>query len=1064
MRKMGTDGKIWAETIKNLDPSQLPEFVASITAKADKDGNSGLANMGRGMMDVIRRIGEGDEDAAAQLMGMWNAFAVSTATGVAVKGALPKVPNLPDTQGRMMPDASAVKPIKTEGLRLNDRGIPTRTTPVKAGARVVESPPVKTPVTPKADVKPPAEAPVAQAPKPKAPNTQPPVALANRSTDTIRKIIGLPDYEGAPKEKVAQWAKTATEKGYTDPANAHSIAKSVLDGTKKLLDDEESMGMASALHDLSGQFDDLSKQYAKSMTTGGDPNIAAQLDDVTQKLTDIVEAGNRSGAEWGRSGVARQALMKADGSFEGILSRRQKAAGRKLTADEVTRAKADAEELASLRKQIADYESGAMAQEAQKVARSVRRGGREQVRLERAEIHKEIDDILKSAAAVHDLGSATYQALRFGKAAGKLAVNYAKEGVVVLDELVEKVIKDFADRGVTGMTRQDVVEAMTEARKKKANERADGAAAESTSVFAQARQERQAALSHIRQKEIEAVRKFQGAEKKKAIDALRKERDEIRAEEKAAREAEHWYWADVRRQESDVKAALKKETRDKRDAAIRRWKGSVQGQRAQVLNRIDRLSEKLDFARSEGAILGQRSKLKTPEDPILNELRVKEASVQRQMRLEDSRIRVQQQQDAETGLDKAKGTVGHAGNLLRDAITMFDASWSGIQGALVGGMNPKAWTKGFGSGIKNTFAKGDDFVRNMESLRKDDLYFNKVVATGVELPGIQPELTSESFIPNALDRIPGYKNIKAGSKQGFDASATFTRYALVRSWIQALEKSGRPLTPEALKVLGEAANTLTGRATGDAGRAISTWKAVGQTLFAPSWWLSQYQVLTGKPLQDAIRFGLKTNDWRPTKLMLAEYGKLATETVGVMVATKLAFDKMRQLGLTDWQLETDIWDKRFGKIWVKRGDTVIQVDFLPPQIASPLKTLWQLIFGTRSKDGKVNQSAFARTQMLGSVFEGKYGPGVGTVVRVKDSIAATNDPNDETGKPKYPFGRNLDPRTGEGLKNLGVGAVTPISLQQGYGVVSSDKLSPGEKSLLGIMSFLGRGASVYKEN
>lgn len=89
MRKMGMNGKVWAETLKNLDPTQMPEFVAAVTAEADKTGQSGVAKMGRGLSDMIRRVGEGDEDAAAQVMGMFNAFTLSAAVGGLKTGLKP---------------------------------------------------------------------------------------------------------------------------------------------------------------------------------------------------------------------------------------------------------------------------------------------------------------------------------------------------------------------------------------------------------------------------------------------------------------------------------------------------------------------------------------------------------------------------------------------------------------------------------------------------------------------------------------------------------------------------------------------------------------------------------------------------------------------------------------------------------------------------------------------------------------------------------------------------------------------------------------------------------------
>ena len=87
---------------------------------------------------------------------------------------------------------------------------------------------------------------------------------------------------------------------------------------------------------------------------------------------------------------------------------------------------------------------------------------REAIRQERAEIFSEIDEILKSTAAANDLGKVAYDSVRFGKAVGKLASNYLKEGVASLDEVASKVISDLESKGIFGTTKQNVIDAMTE--------------------------------------------------------------------------------------------------------------------------------------------------------------------------------------------------------------------------------------------------------------------------------------------------------------------------------------------------------------------------------------------------------------------------------------------------------------------------------------------------------------------------------------------------------------------------------------------------------------------------
>jgi hypothetical protein len=93
MRKLGMNGKVWAETIKAMDPTQFPAFVEMVTQEADANGQTGVAKMGHDLMDMMRRIGEGDEDAGAQLLGMWNAFAFSVATAKTVGGGLKPTTN-----------------------------------------------------------------------------------------------------------------------------------------------------------------------------------------------------------------------------------------------------------------------------------------------------------------------------------------------------------------------------------------------------------------------------------------------------------------------------------------------------------------------------------------------------------------------------------------------------------------------------------------------------------------------------------------------------------------------------------------------------------------------------------------------------------------------------------------------------------------------------------------------------------------------------------------------------------------------------------------------------------
>jgi len=97
--KMGHEGKTILATLRNLDPTQAPAFVAQLTAPGGgKQTVSGFKNL-------INRAAQGDMDAWAELRGLGNAFLVGAAAGPAgkamglrVMGLAPKTKVSPKAQ------------------------------------------------------------------------------------------------------------------------------------------------------------------------------------------------------------------------------------------------------------------------------------------------------------------------------------------------------------------------------------------------------------------------------------------------------------------------------------------------------------------------------------------------------------------------------------------------------------------------------------------------------------------------------------------------------------------------------------------------------------------------------------------------------------------------------------------------------------------------------------------------------------------------------------------------------------------------------------------------------
>jgi hypothetical protein len=151
-------------------------------------------------------------------------------------------------------------------------------------------------------------------------------------------------------------------------------------------------------------------------------------------------------------------------------ARRSKGAGigeaeRKWFAEKAQLQQKHAAEMAALEAEHARV--NALQTTARETRAAKRTATRATIQAERQAIHAELDQILKSATSgVHDIGSGTYDALRMGGTVAKLALNYAKEGIVSLDEIADRVIADLAARKVP-ITRDEVVNAIAEASKGK---------------------------------------------------------------------------------------------------------------------------------------------------------------------------------------------------------------------------------------------------------------------------------------------------------------------------------------------------------------------------------------------------------------------------------------------------------------------------------------------------------------------------------------------------------------------------------------------------------------------
>jgi hypothetical protein len=231
------------------------------------------------------------------------------------------------------------------------------------------------------------------------------------------------------------------------------------------------------------------------------PRLQQEYEAARGRLQEYVDHVQKGKTEWSNTGRALQAGTELDtGNFAEVIAEAQRRKGTPLRPDQETK-------LRELTGQIGERDTQITAITALEAERKriqaeaavryanlrpgnsgprVRKGviplpgeggevvervgrplsqKRQTIREQRAAIIAEIKEIAGSAAGrTHDLGSVTYEAGRFGFAAGKLGLTYIREGVATLDEVVTRVIAELKTHGIDA-THEQVIDDIHEVTK-----------------------------------------------------------------------------------------------------------------------------------------------------------------------------------------------------------------------------------------------------------------------------------------------------------------------------------------------------------------------------------------------------------------------------------------------------------------------------------------------------------------------------------------------------------------------------------------------------------------------
>lgn len=342
---------------------------------------------------------------------------------------------------------SGTKPVLKTRIDVPEKGTP----PVQNVGKGKEVP-----------TKEPPEPPVVEQPAGKLPEGEEGiVGLSNAETERIRTELKLEERDPVKRKAVETSFAQAKEANYDVKAN--EIAKDVI-SSKRLLTDAEYCGLNLRARQLHDAINTETAEYIKLADKGDIPaanTSRTKIELLRKEYEDIIDASEVGGTEIARSLSIRRYGLTEDFSPASIVNQARVAKGSKLTPEETAKFEKMANDYAVLEKRLneltAKHEQELIAKEKEIAEKYIIREGqkaviREKTKITKEKIYTERAEIKKQIAAlgyrVNDITGVTAEGAYW---IGRLAINYIKEGVVNLDEVVKLVRAD-----IPGLTDRDV--------------------------------------------------------------------------------------------------------------------------------------------------------------------------------------------------------------------------------------------------------------------------------------------------------------------------------------------------------------------------------------------------------------------------------------------------------------------------------------------------------------------------------------------------------------------------------------------------------------------------------
>lgn len=870
------------------------------------------------------------------------------------------------------------------------------------------------------------------------------VATANRITEEVRKSVGLDGATKATPEQIADWTEEARK------INTSKLMNDMMSGTGNLrpLSKAEELAVGARLSRALERYSSALDELRATDTPSSE--LLDRIESARNEIDEISKFSLAVGTEWGKAGVARQALIRADYTTAGVITRFRKK--EKLVSKDSSMAvqatkqeMADAEEFARISREKDDKIAALEKKIEDLKAQGAKEAPKRRQELRRQKLESERDDILSQIMGIRSGEKKVPQPKMTGESGainiaddvelfelyGKLAKNAIQRGALTIEDVYVYVSEVAKQAGHT-LTKQGMIDAldaqMLRGRRKDAKRATKAELRARQRLYREvergatrnvAEREREIAAREVTRKAREEAIQIKKQEIAAKREAIRAERDAQKATSKAEADA---YRAAAKKAREEARALAKKlkEADDKAKLDAR------QARRAELNEALGPIArDERKIANLKGKIEDYNRMLETGEFFASRALKEGDEGYELthlQTQLEQLRYEAKvAKQNVDTIIDDLgqpawKKVFKEVIELPRYMQLGLDAGALTRQGFDIALVSPTAWTKaakrGFGAAISNPAKVArleEEFMRDPDVL--------KAIANGLAIDG--PSDMPEGFISKAAQKIPLY-----GRGERFHKTfQNFARYETYRNLTR-----GQNMNQYQLKETAKLINAMTGRGgwKGAEGKLASIYTA-------PKMYAGQLEVMakTATAIVDP-RFW---NNPAYKKLIVRRWlGRM-----GGIVALKALADA------TDWEFSINPDDSDFLKL--RNGNTVIDV-------TGGYSSWYKLLFATLNdvyEQGMSEPFVERLQRSLGYKISPTYRTPI-SLITGKDAI----------GKPFF-----TNPDTGEREMNVQDLAKTfaPLIGMQIYEMAGGDEgyadMDNGAKVALGGLGLIGTGVSNY---